>query len=139
MICDGNGAAVAAVLSEGQRHDGPLFHEVYEVARCAAPASRRALPAKLAADKAYRAKHILERLEADGVEPVIPPKVNEKPRAGGRVFDAETYRGRNIVERLFGWLKHWRGIATRYDKLARNYYATLLVALIERSLRGGAK
>lgn len=124
-------------MSEGQRHDAPLFHEVYEASRSAAVAAGRTLPHKLAADKAYRAKHILERIEKDRIEAVIPPKVNEKAHADG--FDAEAYRERNIVERLFGWLKHWRGIATRYDKLARNYFATLLIALIERSLRGHAK
>ncbi|HYO02153.1 MAG TPA: transposase [Mycobacterium sp.] len=48
---------------------------------------------------------------------------------GGRPprFDAETYKGRNVVERCFNRLKQWRGIATRYDKTARNHRGGLLL------------
>ncbi len=55
-----------------------------------------------------------------------------KGSRGGRPphFDAETYRERNVVERAFNRLKGWRGIATRYDKNARNYRAGVIVASI---------
>lgn len=55
-----------------------------------------------------------------------------KGSRGGRPphFDAETYRERNVVERAFNRLKGWRGIATRYDKSARNYRAGVIVASI---------
>nr|WP_207709808.1 transposase [Actinomadura macrotermitis] len=47
---------------------------------------------------------------------------------GGRppAFDAEIYKRRNVVERCFDQLKHWRGIATPYDKTAESYQAALL-------------
>jgi transposase len=53
-------------------------------------------------------------------------------RKGGRpcAFDPERYRDRNVVERAFNRVKHWRGIATRYDKTARNYLGGLHLASI---------
>lgn len=55
-----------------------------------------------------------------------------KGSSGGRppLFDAETYRHRNVVERAFNRLKSWRAVATRYEKLARNYRAGVVVASI---------
>src|SRR5699024_8947317 len=69
---------------------------------------------------------------------VIPEKSNEiaarkrKGRAGGRPpgFDAELYKDRNVVERAFGLMKQWRGLATRYDKLAVTYRAGVVLAAI---------
>ena len=51
---------------------------------------------------------------------------------GGRpyAFDPAAYRDRNVVERCFSRLKQWRGVATRYDKLARNYRAGIVLASI---------
>jgi len=68
-------------------------------------------PEKLAADKAYRASHILERLEKENIKAVIPQKSNAKVKQ--KFFDDLTYCGRNVVERLIGWLKQWRAVATR--------------------------
>src|ERR1019366_4435253 len=57
--------------------------------------------------------------------PVIPPKANRKtPRA----CDFALYCERNLVERFFNQLKHFRAIATRYDKLARNFLAGVQLA-----------
>ena len=69
---------------------------------------------------------------------VIPEKSDQiayrkgKGRAGGRppAFDPVLYRDRNVVERAFNRLKGWRGIATRYDKHARNYRAGVVIACI---------
>lgn len=44
------------------------------------------------------------------------------------MFDADDYKGRNVVERCFNRLKQWRGIAMRSDKTARNYHAALCLA-----------
>lgn len=70
-------------------------------------------------------------LRARGITVVIPEKSdqiaarNAKGRGGGRppAFDAEAYKDRNVVERSFALIKQWRGIATRYDKLAITYRA----------------
>lgn len=136
MMCDGQGKAIAFALSQGQRHDSGLFQVVLDDSLLSARSMGANNPEKLAADKAYRAKHILDRLESEEIEAVIPAKRNEKPKSTAKSLDKAAYRRRNVVERLIGWLKHWRAVATRYDKLARNYRATVTLALIERSLRG---
>jgi transposase len=59
---------------------------------------------------------------------VIPPKANRKTP---RTCDFALYCERNLVERFFNKLKHFRAIATRYDKLARNFFSALcLVATV---------
>jgi transposase len=50
-------------------------------------------------------------------------------------YDASAYRGRNAVERCVGWLKEWRSVATRFDKLAVNYLQTVKLAFLMRYLR----
>src|ERR1700688_3821738 len=67
-------------------------------------------------------------LKQRGIKTVIPGKSNRKKRIR---YDKEAYRGRNVIERCFCRLKDWRRIATRYDKLARNFLSALcLVAML---------
>jgi transposase len=61
-----------------------------------------------------------DTLTKRGITPVIPPKASRKNQ---RACDFALYRERNLVERFFNKLKHFRAIATRYDKLARNFLA----------------
>ena len=84
----------------------------------------------LIADKAYDANDVRAFLAAQGTEAVIPPKANRRTRPA---FDPVAYRTRNIIERAFCRLKDWRGIATRYDKTARNFLAAiaLIVAVTQ--------
>ena len=85
-------------------------------------------PRAFLADKAYDADRLVLALEQRGVKPVIPPKAN---RLVQRHCDFALYRERNLVERFFSKLKHFRAIATRYDKLARNFLAAVhLVGVI---------
>jgi transposase len=79
-------------------------------------------PRAFLADKAYDADRLLLALEQRGIKPVIPPKAN---RLVQRPCDFALYRERNLVERFFNILKHFRAIATRYDKLARNFLAAV--------------
>lgn len=60
------------------------------------------------------------RLAEDGIDPVIPPKSNRKEQIP---YDAAVYRQRNRVERFFKRLKHFRRIATRYEKYACTFLA----------------
>ena len=53
---------------------------------------------------------------------MIPPKANRKVQ---RDCDYALYRERNLIERFFNKIKHFRAIATRYDKLARNFLAAV--------------
>jgi DDE superfamily endonuclease len=81
------------------------------------------------ADKAYDANALIEMLESRKITPVIPSKSN---RVEPRDTDYALYRERNLVERFFNTIKHFRGIATRYDKLANTFLGAihLIVAVI---------
>lgn len=76
----------------------------------------------LLADKGYDANHLLDYLAERDIEPVIPPKAN---RLEQREYDRHVYKDRNWVERFFNRIKQFRRIATRYEKLARNFFAML--------------
>lgn len=76
----------------------------------------------LIADKGYDADSFLECLEVRAIKPVIPPKSNRKVK---RDCGFALYAERNLIERFFNTIKHFRGIATRYEKTARNYLAGL--------------
>ena len=78
------------------------------------------------ADKAYDANDLREFLAAKGIEAVISPNTR---RRAAPPFDAVAYKKRNLIERAFCRLKDWRGIATRYDKTARNFMAGVCLAV----------
>jgi transposase len=79
-------------------------------------------PGYVLADKGYDSDQFVSAITASQGIPVIPSKKNRKtPRA----LDKTLYKERNLVERLFQKLKHFRRVATRYERLARNYLAML--------------
>jgi transposase len=80
---------------------------------------------RLVADRGYDSNAIRQLLADRGAEAVIPPS---SPRVRQIPYDKAAYRSRNLVERLWCRLKDWRRIATRYDKLGRNYLAAALIA-----------
>lgn len=105
------------MLTPGQAHDlvgaEPLIENVD--------------PDALIADKAYDSDPFVDTLTEREITPVIPPKANRKtPRA----CDFALYRQRNLIERFFNQLKQFRAVATRYDKLARNFLAGVQLAAI---------
>ncbi len=82
-------------------------------------------PRLCAADTAYDANGLRSFLLERGTIPVIP---NNPTRKHHHPFDREVYKRRNLIERLFSRLKDWRRIATRYDKLGRNFLAAVYLA-----------
>lgn len=86
----------------------------------------RTRPDSLSADKAYSARAHRAALRSRGIRTVIPERSDQiahrqrRGSAGGRPpsFDPVAYRDRNVVERSYNALKQWRGLATRFDKLA---------------------
>ena len=70
----------------------------------------------------------MDAIAATGAKPVVPRRTTT---AKWRSFDATIYKDRNLIERFFSKIKHYRRIATRYDKLARNYagFLNLVAAL----------
>jgi transposase len=141
LSVDRCGRPLSVLLTPGQAHDNPLLIPVLEAiavpARGGGPRPR-SRPDCLIADKAYSHPSTRKALRQKGIRAVIPEKSDQLARRqakgsrGGRPpgFDAETYRDRNLVERSFNRLKQWRGIATRYDKHARNYRAGIVLASI---------
>ena len=103
------------MLTPGQAHD----------LACAEPLIDGVDPQALLGDKAYDADALLDTLNRRGITPVIPPKANRK---AARACDFALYCERNLVERFFNKLKHFRAIATRYDKLAKNFLAGVQLA-----------
>ncbi len=81
----------------------------------------------LLADTAYDSDAFREFLVGRGSTPVIKPNPTRKNLPS---FDQLRYKGRNVIERAFSHLKDWRRVATRYDKLARNFQATVALAAI---------
>jgi transposase len=90
---------------------------------------------KLAGDKGYSYPRIRLWLRRHGIKAVIPRRKNQRPDDGRVQFDRETYKRRAVVEQCVGWLKESRAVATRFDKLAVNYLATVQLAMIQRYLR----
>ena len=80
----------------------------------------------LLADKAFDAnERVIQPLAAAGKTAVIPSKSNRKQP---RPFDRDMYAARHLIENFFAKLKQFRGIATRYDKTARNFLAAVQLA-----------
>jgi transposase len=71
-------------------------------------------------------------IEAQGAVPNIPAKSNRKWKP---CFSKRLYRERNLVERFFSKIKHFRRVATRYDKLAENFLAMVKLASMRLWLR----
>lgn len=85
------------------------------------------VPALCLADAAYDSDALRARLIDQGTRPVIP---NNPTRKRKHPFDRHVYRLRNVIERTFSRLKDFRRIATRYDKLAGNFQAAIILASI---------
>jgi transposase len=83
-------------------------------------------PKALLGDKGYDADSLINSLEVRAIKAVIPPKSNRKVK---RVCDFALYAERNLVERFFNTIKHYRGIATRYEKTAREKATVVLAGL----------
>ena len=82
----------------------------------------------LLADKGYDANALRKRLRQSAIVPVIPGRSNRKRAIR---YDETRYKGRHLIENAFCRLKDFRRVATRYDKLARNFLASVcLVAAI---------
>ena len=128
------------LIGPGQANDSPMFPVLLEHLRVAhrGPGRPRTRPDAVLGDKAYSARAHREQLRTRGIKAVIPEpsdQVRNRKRRGSRggrppAFDAQAYRGRNVVERSFNTVKQWRGLATRYDKLAIVYRGAAVLRAI---------
>ena len=126
-IVDALGNPLAVSLTGGQVHSSgkstsrasPLLGQVHDITQAQALVAQ-VEPQAPPADKGYDADAFVECLEARAITPAVPPKSNRKVKRG---CDPALYGERNLIERFFNVIKHFRGIATRNDKTAKNVLA----------------
>ncbi|NEG90659.1 IS5 family transposase [Bifidobacterium aerophilum] len=118
-------SAVEVHLSSGAGHDAPQ-------GRVAIAALGAFMGLPLLMDRAYEGDATRQAAGALGLEPVVPPKRN---RTDPWEYDRDAYKERNIVERLFNRIKHYRRVATRYEKLRETYLSDVHLALIAIHLK----
>ena len=121
-VVDAEGRPIALKLTAGQAHDGRSAADML--------ASVGAGDILLA-DRAYDSDALRLDIAARGAWANIRPMPHRKQSPA---FSAFLYRYRNLVERFFNRLKHFRAVATRYDKLAVRYRATLHIVAINEWL-----
>jgi transposase len=111
---------------------------VLDAIRVPRPGNRgrpRKRPAHVIADKGYSYPKCREQLRQRGIPHTIPERRDQRERRARRPgrplqFDKERYRRRNVVERCINRLKHWRGLAPRFEKRAANYRAMVVLAAL---------
>ena len=135
-LVDGHGLPLVIAVAPGQSGDAPALIPLLEQLHVARPTGRpRTRPDAVRGDKAYSSRAIRTHLRNRGIRAVIPEPSDQQGHRkrrgshGGRPvsYDRDDYRNRNVVERRFCHLKQWRGLATRYDKLAIVYRAAAVL------------
>jgi len=115
-LADAKGRLIAILLTGGEAHDCPVAERLI----------RRVKSAKrMLGDKAYDSAELRDELDQRGTRPVIPNRSNRKHPFR---FSKRLYNLRWRIESAFNRLKDFRRIATRYDRLARNYLASVCLA-----------
>ncbi|WP_226358245.1 IS5 family transposase [Pseudonocardia sp. ICBG601] len=145
QLVDGHGRPLVVLVGPGQAGDAPMFGHLMShlcIDRVG-PGWPRPRPDRVRGDKAYSSRTIRRHLRERGIAAVIPEPADQQGHQkrrgslGGRppVFDRVDYRSRNVVERGFCEVKQWRGLATRYDKLALTYRGGIMLKMIVTWLR----
>jgi transposase len=79
----------------------------------------------LIADKGYDSDEFRDALDAKGIAACIPPKINRRKAIP---FDKVLYKQRHKIENMFGKLKDWRRVSTRYDRCAHTFFSAICIA-----------
>jgi transposase len=113
-------------LTPGQAGDAPQFDAVLAAVPAACPVEEAVM------DRGYDSDDIRDALVERDIAPVIPSTAS---RAEPIWHDAERYKDRNKIERLFNRLKQFRRVATRYEKLAATFLALVQVTAAFQAVR----
>ncbi|MFJ5223027.1 IS5 family transposase [Streptomyces sp. NPDC088400] len=143
LAVDASFHVLAVVVTAGQRADAPVFTEVMDRIRVPriGGGHPRTQPAHVLADRAYSSRKIREYLRRRQIPHTIPEKRDQaghrrrRGSTGGRPpgSDREQYKARHKAECRTGLLKQARGVATRYEKLAIRYEATIQLTLVRQA------
>ncbi|MDP1448674.1 IS5 family transposase [Acinetobacter lwoffii] len=117
LATDANGLPIDFKITGGGVHDSQVVKQLIDTVGEAT---------YLIADKGYDAEHIRIYAQNKDMIPIIPMRSNNK--RSNKEFDKYLYKLRHLVENVFARLKHFRAIATRFDKLARNYQSMIYIA-----------
>jgi putative transposase len=115
-VCDGEGRPLLLLLTEGQMSD----HRGAAMTLTALPPAR-----ELLADRGYDSRRFRTALVERGIAPCIP---STRSRKTPLPYDKNLYRQRHRIENMFGRLKDWRRIATRYDRCAHTFFSAICIA-----------
>ena len=115
LATDAKGRPLRVILTPGQAGDAPQAQALIEGFR----------PCHVLADKAYDSNAIRQHIAGLGAAAVIPCNPGRKRPIP---YDFEVYKARNRIERCFNKLKHFRRIATRYDRRAIDFLAFIHIA-----------
>lgn len=135
LTCDGKGRPLSVVATPGQRHESTQLEALLDsigVKRVGGGRPRKR-PERLIADKGYDFPTCRKLLRRRGIAHTIPERRDRRERRSKRPgrpprFERSIYARRNVVERCVNRLKQWRSVATRYEKLALNYRAVVVIA-----------
>ena len=117
LATDANGLPIDFKITGGEVHDSQVAEQLIETVDVAD---------YLMADKGYDAESIRTLIKNKNIIPIIPMRSNSKRL--NQEFDQYLYKLRHLVENAFARLKHFRAIANRFDKLARNYQSMVYIA-----------
>ena len=117
LYVDAHGNPIDFKITGGEVHDSQVANDLIEVIEQAE---------YFIADKGYDSQKIRDKAIEHGMKAVIPRRKNTKQP--NPEFDSYLYKLRHLVENMFARLKHFRSIATRYEKLARNFKSMLYLA-----------
>lgn len=118
---------LAAVLTPGQTHESKQAQTLADQVR---PGRRR--PRLVCGDKGYSYPFVRRMLRRRRIRPLIPTRADQPADLS---FDRMAYKKQNVIERLVGWLKERRRLATRFDKLDASYMAFVTLAFVERCMQ----
>lgn len=132
---------LVALLSEGAAYDGAYLHPLLAEVKIYQDRGRpKTRPKQIVADKGYDAAALRSKLGKRGIRAMIPEKriaQGRKRRKKGPHyhFDKDIYKKRAVIEQSIGWLKEYRRIATRFEKLALSFLAMVKLAFIKFYLK----